>query len=60
LGPYPERPTLLIVWEGPITQDIAAVLTKCQQNFSVFGGIVAVGKGVIDRSLLVAREKPVG
>jgi hypothetical protein len=29
-----ERPTLLVVGEGPISQDIAAVLIKCQQNFA--------------------------
>jgi hypothetical protein len=44
LGPYPERPTLLMVWEGRITQDIAAVLIKCQQNSAVLGGIVVVGQ----------------
>jgi hypothetical protein len=32
LGPVFERPTLLVVWEGPITQDIAAVLIKSQQK----------------------------
>jgi len=39
MGPYSERPTLLIVWAGPITQDIAAVLTKCQHNFAVYSEI---------------------
>jgi hypothetical protein len=60
LGPYPERPTLLMVWEGPITQDIAAVLIKCQQNSAVLGGIVVVGKGVIGRSSLGPSPKSVG
>jgi|HubBroStandDraft_4_1064222.scaffolds.fasta_scaffold540748_2 hypothetical protein len=35
-----ERPTLLVVGEGPISQDIAAVLIKCQQNFAVLCGIL--------------------
>ncbi len=33
-----ERPTLRVVGEGPISQDIAAVLIKCQQNFTVLRG----------------------
>ena len=47
-----ERPTLLVVGEGPISQDIAAVLIKCQQNFAVLRGnlggcrwLLVVGRG---------------
>src|ERR1700722_15792446 len=35
----PERPTLLMVEHGPISQDIAAVLIKCQHNSCSFAQI---------------------